>query len=191
MHADPYRAQAHDFSSAVASIRTAQALNERLAVLIKSETTTNDEAFSNKLGEARQLYPNIWSHLDQARNELAQRGMPVERYDAIRADPSIDKGAVLDVEVANDAFTIPGRAEKTAYLNSRGHALAQQACTVLRSSLPTVDWDALERADAEQLAAFGSLGPPLWKKVVFYGLAGAVALIAIAGYIFFRLRGNV
>ena len=191
MHADPYRAQAHDFTAAVSSIRTAQALNERFGVLIRPSNTHDDEKFSSTLGEARQLYPNIWSHLDQARNDLAQRGIPVERYDALRADRAVDQGAVLDVEVEQDAFTIPGRAEKTAYLNSRGHALAQQACTVLRASLPTVDWDALERADADQLAAFGSLGPPLWKKVVFYGLAGAVALIAIAGYIFFRLRGNV
>jgi hypothetical protein len=191
MHADPYRAQPHDFTAAIASIRTAQALNDRLAVLLRADTTHDGEQFSSVIGEARQLYPNIWSHLDQARNDLAQRGVSVERYDAIRADEIIDRGAILDVEITEQALSIRGGTEKTAYLNARGHALAKQGCNVLQASLPSVDWAALERADAEQLAAFGSLGPPLWQKVVFYSLAGAIALVAIVGYIFFKLRGNV
>jgi len=189
MQTESYRSNADDYTAAVASIRTAQALNERLGVLVRARETYDDERLSLELGEARQLYPTIWTHLDDARNELVRRGVPVVQYDGIRANDVIDAGAILGVEVAADrvglAFT--GGVAKTAHLNTQGHTLATHAANALRAALPSVDWEALERADAEQLAAFGSLGPPLWKKVLFYAIAGVLVAAAVAMFVFYKL----
>ena len=68
----PYRQQGDDLSDVVRSVRIAGALNERLAELFRPKQFYSDEELSNVLGEVRQLYPQIWSHLDDAHAGLAR-----------------------------------------------------------------------------------------------------------------------
>jgi hypothetical protein len=188
MEQGPYRKANVDFSHAVRSIRMAAALNERYGAVIRSRTYRDALELSNVVGEACQLYPEIWTLLDDARRELAGRGVDTSAYDAVRASPAARAPAVLDMTEARwtgFAAHITG-GERTATLNGGGHQAAIQACALLRAAMPQIDWEGLERAEA---AALGNidLGPPLWKKAVFYTIAGVVAALAIAGYIYSRL----
>jgi hypothetical protein len=168
-----------ELAAPVRSIRVASALADRFGSLIRVRDYRDAEQFENVLGEARQIYPAIWSNLDDARMALAARDIDLTAYDSLRAMPVAHLGGVLDVDVDADA--------KAASFNSAGHAAAREACHVLRAALPSVDWAQLERDEAAQLAAFGSLGPPLWKKVVFFAFMAVLAGLALVGFLFYKL----
>lgn len=182
--AGPYRTPA-EATSVVQSIRVGAALNEQFGALLRRRIYNDPERLASLLGEARQLYPEIWSNLDDARKALVERGIPTDAYDALRASSAARKGGVLDVQVTEQTLAqaaLRTSYEKTAYLNAEGHAAATEACNALRAALPHVDWEALDRAEAEELAAFGSLGPSRGKKLAFYTLmviAAAVALVLL------------
>ncbi len=176
---NPFRQSGVDNTATVRSIRVAAALNERLGDLLRKTNYASDEELANALGEARQLYPEIWSHLDDARRALARRGITVLAYDELRSSTAAQQGGVLDVEVTDRT--------KTAWMNAEGHATAAFACNQLRAALPEVDWQALEAADAAALAAGASLGPSRATKIVFYILAGALALLGIALLIAYKI----
>lgn len=184
----PYRQQAGDVSGVVRSIRVAAALNERFGELLRKKSYYSDEDLSNTLGEVRQLYPEIWSNLDDARNALVARGLSVDAYEELRASNDARSGGVLDVDVTD--ATLTSTKGKTAYMNAPGHAAATAACNVLRAALPQIDWEELDRAEAAELAQFGSLGPAPWKKVVFYAIAVVFAAVAVGLYLVFRMRGR-
>lgn len=173
-----------DVSRIVQSIRVAKALAERVGVLMQPGEF-EPEVLSNRLGELRQLYPEVWSHLDDARKQLAALGKDVSHYDALRARPHAHAGGILDVEGSDFNDGSP----KRAHVNAEGFALANEAIYVLRALLPQVDWIGLEEAEAAELAQFGSLGPAMWKRVVFgliaFGTIGAV----IAIYIYLQITG--
>jgi hypothetical protein len=177
----PYRTPA-EATTVVRSIRVGAALNEQFGALLRRRIYNDPERLTSLLGEARQLYPEIWSNLDDARKALVERGVPTDRYDALRASSAARNGGVLDVQVTEQTLTqaaLRTGYEKTANLNAEGHAAATEACNVLRAALPHVDWEALDRAEAEELAAFGSLGPSRARKLVFYTLAGIAAAMAL------------
>jgi hypothetical protein len=169
----------------VRSVRVATALADRFAILMQPGSYTNDEKFDNVLGEARQIYPSIWSNLDDARLALAARDVDLSAYDQLRATPAARLGGIGDVNVQEKTLITGG--SKEAFFNSEGYAAARAACNILRDAMPGVDWRALEREEADQIAAFGSLGPPLWKKVIFYAIAGTLMAIAIVGYLYYRI----
>ena len=180
-------------SGVVRSIRVGAALNDRFGELLRKKRYLSDEDLSSTLGEVRQLYPEIWSNLDDARNALAGRGIAVDAYDALRSSAAARSGGVLDVEVTEQTLAsaaLVGGGSKTAYFNGPGHAAAKQACDALRATLPDVDWEALDRAEAAEIAQFGSLGPPRWKKVVFYGIALVLIAVAVGLYLVFRLKAR-
>src|SRR4051812_14889625 len=84
---------------AVQSVRVAVALLDRFADLLKGPSQVaarklkrhvigvsgNQDDFSLRIGEAQQVYPEIWRHLDDARSGFAGRGIDVTTYDALRA----------------------------------------------------------------------------------------------------------
>jgi hypothetical protein len=177
-----------DMSGVVRSIRVGAALNDRFGELLSKKNYLSDEDLSSTLGEVRQLYPEIWSNLDDARNALAARGVPVEAYDSLRSSAAARGGGVLDVDLTENVLGRGG--SKTAYFNGPGHTAAKQACDALRATLPDVDWVALDRAEAAEIAQFGSLGPARWKKVVFYGIALVLIAVAVGLYLVFRLTAR-
>ena len=168
-----------DLAAPVRSIRVATALADRFRTLMQRRDYYDDEQFENVLGEARQTYPSIWSNLDDARAAPALQSIDLSAYDALRATDAARLGGVVDVDLGDDS--------KQVRFNSVGHATAVEACQVLRAALPSVDWHQLDRDEADQLAAFGSLGPPLWKKIVFFAIMAVLAAIALAGFIFYKL----
>jgi hypothetical protein len=181
----PYRQPGDDLDDVVRPLRVAIALNQRVGELMRVESfIPGSDAFANRLGELGQIYPEVWANLDGARARLARRGITIEAFDALRASAAARSPAVLDVETTGNRLA--GR-EQSVTLNTPGHAAATKACDLLRAALPSVDWDALDRADAELLAAAGSLGPAPWKKVAFYAAMGILAALALAMYLYYRL----
>jgi hypothetical protein len=60
----------------------------------------------------------------------------------------------------------------------------------MRRALPNVDWDALDRAEADEIAAAGSLRPAKWKAAVL-GVIGIVLCGAlVAFYLMMRIKGG-
>ncbi|HEY4058732.1 MAG TPA: hypothetical protein VGM39_19095 [Kofleriaceae bacterium] len=177
---------------AVRSVRIAAALCERFEELMRGPTqvratkarraligVTGDETgMSLRLGEAQQLYPEIWSHLDDARNAFAAKGTDVSGYDSIRTH----EGSAMGVDVQTTEASYGGgrygydEYTKTANFNIAGLARARQAITVLQSVTPQIDWLAIiaaEKADPD-VAAFtrGTRN----KRIIQFGLLAAVIL---------------
>jgi hypothetical protein len=187
----PYRQHDVDLSGAIRSIRIAVTLNERFGVIAQPKTYHSGEQLSDMLSEARQLYPEIWRHLDDARKALAQRGNVVAAYDELRGSDAARAPAILDVEAkdsAQDRLILPitGGVVKTARLNLAGHAAATEACNALRRALPDVDWQALDRAEAQEIEAIGSLRPGRWKAIMF-GVIG-FGILVVLGALLLYLR---
>src|SRR5689334_19980144 len=132
---------------AVRSVRIAVALCDRFAEILKGPSKVvahkhrnaligiggAQEAMSLRIGEAQQIYPEIWSHLDQARAAFAGRGVDVSAYDQIRATEGTALGAA--VETARQSHGAGNYAYddyiKTANFNREGHARARAACDAL------------------------------------------------------------
>lgn len=148
---------------AVRSIRVAVALSERFAELLKGPAVVsahkksgalfgvsgNEEALSLRIGEAQQLYPEIWRHLDDARAVMAERGADVSAYDRIRTDEGAVLGAAVDVDRSSHGV---GQHRvhhqvKSANFNREGHARACSASAALMKAAPKIDWAAIERAE--------------------------------------------
>jgi hypothetical protein len=179
MEQGPYRKPNVDVSASVRAIRMAAALNDRYGAIIRSRTYRDANALSIALGEANQLYPEIWVLLDEARRALADRDIDVSLYDAVRTSPAARAPAVLDMDTGFAAIVSGG--DRTAMLNRAGHLAATEACSLLRAAMPQVDWEALDRAEAASLKDI-DVGPPLWKKIVFYTIVGTIVAIASGSY---------
>ncbi len=184
--------QRDDLTPAVRSIRIATTLIEQFAELLGRRSFLDAEDIGPLLGEARQLYPEIWSHLDDARTVLAERGINIVHYDTLRATEPPGSPGVLEVTEAKDKVGVylGGGVLKSARLNGQGHQTARQACAALKAVLSWIDWEGLDRADDAEIEAMGTLGLPLRKKLLFGGiaLAGTVALAAlIVVYLYLRV----
>jgi hypothetical protein len=157
----------------VRSVRVAVVLSDRFAAILKGPDTVHSQkqagalvgisgdqtAMSLRIGEAQQMYPEIWRHLDDARAVLATRGVDVAAYDAIREAEGQGIGAAVDVKA-----TVHGVGQhaieqqvKSANFNRAGLARAKQAIDSLVKATPEIDWVAIARAEAEDpdVAAFG------------------------------------
>src|SRR5436305_13723267 len=104
----PYRRPDVDHTRAIQAIRVAAALADRFRVLVQPKTYNSPEELSNVLGEARQVFPAIWSQLDEARAALVQQGIPVAAYDELRARDATRAGGVLDVDIVASELGIGG-----------------------------------------------------------------------------------
>jgi len=176
---------------AVRSIRIATTLNERFGAILKEATSGQTVAdFELRIGEAQQIYPEIWRHLDEARAALAQRGIVVPPYDSLRATERPGQLAVDNIEHSegiNPLGLVFGGLQyvetKTATFNHEGHDKARQACDALMGAMPEVDWRAVAHAEDAEIAAMGSLSSAKWRQVA------VLAAVIIAAYVAFKLFG--
>lgn len=171
----------------VRSIRIATTLNDRFGAIIREAAAHQTVAeFELKIGEAQQIYPEIWRHLDEARAALGQRGIVVDDYDALRATERPGQLAVNDIEhseMVNPLALALGQFQhvetKTATFNSEGHAKARQACHALMEAMPEVDWTALARQEDAEIAAIGSLNAGKWRNVAVISAVVLALLIVV------------
>ncbi|HWU90322.1 MAG TPA: hypothetical protein VN253_23820, partial [Kofleriaceae bacterium] len=162
---------------AVRSIRIANVVVQQLARLARDTTTLTDlHTVELRIGEAQQLYPELWRHLDEARALIADRGRDVSRFDQVRAaegqvliggtadyreireirvvqdalcDEIIrEEGATLESLVVAEVLRSLTIGIKTAQFNVEGFRRAAAATHALAAALPEVDWHALDRAEA-------------------------------------------
>jgi hypothetical protein len=196
----------HDLADpAVRSIQIAAALARRYSELVTADDKTG-AAFKNlyrltgigglsalgreiqqdeqalRVGEANQIAPEIWRHLDDARTILAGRALPVAEYDSIRAGNL--QTANPDVKRTLEALgLLDGDQQvmttKTLQWDMVGAVRQIAAIGVLKRTLKFVDWDALDRADAEQIAAAGSLKSNRWRNLA-WATAGIVVVAGLA-----------
>ena len=172
---------------AVRSIRIATTLNERFGAILRDAGSYQTVAeFELKIGEAQQIYPEIWRHLDDAQAVLATRGIRVEHYAELRSSEAPGLLAVDNIEhsegISPLALAFGGLQyveTKTATFNHEGHVKARAACDALMAAMPEVDWHALVRAEEAEIAAVGSLSSGKWIRVA---LAGAVVLAVVVAY---------
>ena len=159
----------------VQSIGIAKTLADRFATLSRvthSGMALNSvEAMELRIGEAQQIYPEIWRHLEDAYAALVARGITVPRFDDLRHGDHARVG-VLDV----DAQMYDGRATyKAATFNFEGHTRAVAACQALMAAMPEVDWARLAMQD-QQLETT-SLRSRSW---IWVAIVAAVAVAALA-----------
>ncbi|MBX3160212.1 MAG: hypothetical protein KF773_29890 [Deltaproteobacteria bacterium] len=145
------------------SIRIAAAIAERYEAILRSGGHTagsNDSELALRIGEAQQVYPEIWTHLDEARRALADRDpAALADFDRLRAVEHPAKLGVTDVEIVQHV-DYRGRVvaeTKTAAFNIQGFHRAVAAVRALERAMPEVDWVGLARAEHQELAAAGSL----------------------------------
>jgi hypothetical protein len=158
---------------AVRSVRVAVALCDRFAELLKGPTKVtarkqhgallgvagNESELSLRIGEAQQIYPEIWRHLDEARAGFSAQGIDTTGYDKLRSDEGNRLGAAVDTRSQTHGFGQHAIVEntKSANFNATGLARARLACETLMKTTPHVDWAAIAMAEANDpaAAAFG------------------------------------
>lgn len=108
-----------------------------------------------RIGEAQQIYPEIWQHLDEARKVFADRGTDVSKFDAIRLQEGQGLGADVGLEQKSYGYGSRGvdQQTKTAGFNTQGLARARQACKALMDATPEIDWKAIAAAEGSNPAA--------------------------------------
>ena len=159
---------------AVRSIRVASTLNERFAMIMREAAGGLKIAeLELRIGEALQIYPEIWRHLDEARAALGKRSTTqcgaLTEFDTVRATERPGEVAVRNIEgsaLNSVPLPFPGQQfvqGKSATFNVRGHEKARDACDALMRALPDVDWKKLAQDEQAELDAVGSLKPKWWK----------------------------
>jgi hypothetical protein len=191
---------------AVRSIQIATTLVERLAELLKPRRTDGlasvvgsaaSDGLELRIGEAQQIAPEIWRHLDDARRVFVEGGIDVADYDLIRSEqnPALLATRNIDVSRKLDLLgLIQGQfkivEKKSVEWDTGGLVRAVAACVALKAKRRDVDWDALERAERAQIAAAGSLKSAKWKATgKWIALGVAIAAVAVVIYIAFG-RGD-
>lgn len=182
-----YREAAKRDPDPVQSLRVASTLADRYRA-VASGTYVDTSAVELAIGEAQQIYPEIWRHLDEARSALAARDRDVRAYDKLRGDALRTLGVThvdshLSVDLLLNFVDI-----KTATFNMRGHQLAVAACHALMQQMPEVDFGALARAEDNEIRAAGSLRSARWIGIAkWVGLVGGLAAV-VAGIHHFATR---
>jgi hypothetical protein len=163
----------------VQSIRVAANLAERFGVLM-TLGSRNVAELELKIGEAQQLYPEIWRHLDDARTALAERGRDVSAFDDLRRGELAQLG-VTDTESTTSldyAGLIMGQLGtvqfKSATFNAAGYRRALAACRALMGAMPEIDWKAVAEEEEREMRAAGSLHSAKWT-----GIAKVIVIAAV------------
>lgn len=174
----------------VQSVRVAVALCDRFAEILNgpSEVTArrkegalfgfsgNQDALSLRIGEAQQIYPEIWRHLDDARAGFAGRGIDVASYDALRADEGQGLGAAATIDHHKHGFGRHAIHEhvKAANFNAAGLRRARTACDALMQATPQIDWAGIVTAEANDPAAAAFRRAVRTKRMIRFGILGLV-----------------
>lgn len=153
---------------------------------MKQASTTESE-MELAIGEANQLYPEIWRHLDEARAAIAS-DHDTSHYDALRKTVLAELGITSIGYQEVDWTTKYGAVLATTYrkvagFDYEGYQRAQEACKTLMDAMPEIDWHELARQDVREIAAAGSLQSAKYKQIgkVVAGLAG-LALVTYGIY---------
>lgn len=184
----------------VQSIRIATNLAERFRALIVpagSIVSGTLADFELRIGEAQQIYPEIWRHLDDAYGVLEERGADTAKFDELRRGELVHMG-VTDIDSRteiNYVALMTGRLRmqtvKTATFNSAGYARAVAACKALMAAMPEVDWDALAKAEDKEIRAAGSLQAGKYIGIVKWAaIAGVLGGVAFGAYKLFTRGGD-
>lgn len=174
---------------AVQCLQVASTIAERFRTLASMGAASNGTdiaAAELRIGEANQIYPEIWQQLDRARALLVARGTDVANYDAFRA--AEPQGAPGVTRVAASAATSTHYAHKSGTFNMEGYARATGAITALKTAMPGVDWFGMDQQDAALVAAAGPLGAS--KTGLWIGLLVAAAAIGAGAYFLTRKGGD-
>jgi precorrin-6B methylase 1 len=172
--------------AAIRSIRIATTLISRYRVLASSQPASSAE-FELLIGEAQQIYPEIWRHLDDARKALLADGRDISGFDGYRRSELVELGVTdVDVHQSVDYLSLAmGRyrqtTTKTATFNIGGAQRAFAGARALMAAMPEVDWAGLARAEDQQIAEFGSLQAAKWLGIVKWAalVAGLIALCVV------------
>jgi hypothetical protein len=111
----------------VSTVDPLQSLGVAAALADHFETLAR--AGQDTIGEAEQIYPEIWRHLDDVRSVLATRGCDVSAYDPLRRAERLLKG-VVDFQSVYDGELGKFRHRGIRY-NVAGLARARQAHGIL------------------------------------------------------------
>lgn len=183
---------------AVRSIRIAATLNDRFRTIMNTPVTAGGgmSQLELSIGEAQQIYPEIWSHLDDARATLAGRGVDTTRFDTVRAlEPKGSLGVSrielfgVSTTLTTAALGIADEQHKTAQFNLDGHRRANLAIEAIQSAMPEVDWKGLERAEAaDAVRAAASLSPLGNRSTLMWLGIGAGALVVVYAFWYLVVR---
>jgi len=173
----------------VQSVGVATALARRYRAIAEAESHSELEV---TIGEARQIYPEMWRHLDEARVALGERGVDCTPYDNLRQQElgsiGVDVGMTVGVAFYKYGFKVAEIYKKTANFDADGAHRALAAIAILRQLMPDVDWAARARADDRLIREAGSLKSATWIGIAKLGAAGAA--IAIVALVIFRFLSS-
>lgn len=165
----------------VRAVRVVVALTERFGELTR-KTSGAPDAMSLVIGEAEQIYPEIWSQLDLARKAFAETGCDTKEFDTIRAYEPRGSLGILDMRLVG--FDNEHQFREVVW-NHDGHTRAVQAAGALMRAAPDVDWALIAKAEDEAQRniekEFGSISSKAWIPVV-------VIVVAILAAIVFVMR---
>lgn len=184
-----YREAAKRDPDPVQSLRIASTLADRYHAVV-SATYVDTSALELAIGEAQQIYPEIWRHLDEGRAALAAKDRDVRAFDELRSEALRTLGVThVDSHTTIDPFSLMlGRLNfvdmKTATFNVRGHQLAVAACQALMAQMPEIDWAALAHAEDKEIRAAGSMQSAKWLGALKWG--GAVVGLALVVFAIHR-----
>jgi len=171
----------------VRAVRVVVALTERFGELTR-KTFGAPDAMSLVIGEAEQIYPEIWSQLDLARKAFAEMGCDTKEFDTIRAYEPRGSLGILDMRlvVRRDRLGFDNDHQyREVVWNHDGHTRAVQAAGALMRAAPDVDWALIAKAEDEAQRniekEFGSISSKAWIPVV-------VIVVAILAAIVFVMR---
>jgi len=169
----------------VQSIRVATTLAERFGAIVRKANSMISGSVGElelMIGEAQQIYPEIWRHLDEARTQLVERGTDISKFDELRRGELAQLG-VSDIDSKteiNYMALMMGRLSyttvKTATFNVQGYQRAVAACRALMGAMPDVDWAAIAKKEDQEIAAAGSL-----QTGKYVGIVKALAIAGVLG----------
>lgn len=169
----------------VQSIRVATTLAERFGAIVRKSSSMIGGTVAELellIGEAQQIYPEIWRHLDEARTELVARGTDVSKFDDLRRGELAQLGVSdIDSKTELDYMSLMlGRLSyttvKTATFNVAGYQRGIAACKALMAAMPDVDWAAIAKKEDQEIAAAGSL-----QTSKYLGIVKALAIAGVLG----------
>lgn len=181
----PRVTETSQYADIIRSVGVARALLERFDELMKGPSMAArfgqglasqvsgdgaNAALELRVGEAQQIYPDIWSNLDDARRALRAANIKCTEYDVIRKEQT-----VVGVVAGNDGGGV------AMGFNTRGAAQARQALRAIETVTP-VDWQSIKAADTALAESAMSLGRG--NRVI--GVIGVLlALGLVAGLVLF------
>jgi hypothetical protein len=173
----------------VQSVGVATALALRYRAIAEAESHSHLEL---TIGEARQIYPEMWRHLDEARIALGERGVDCTPYDNVRRQEldsiGVHVGTTVGVEFYAYGLKVGEIYKKAASFDLEGAHRALEAIATLRHLMPDVDWAARARENDRLIREAGSLKTGTWIGIA--KIAGAGVAIAIVALILFNVLSN-